>query len=405
MKVVHKRCCGLDVHQKNVTACLITPEGREIRTFETMTEHLEKLSCWLVQNGCTHVAMESTGVYWEPIFNILEATGMELLLVNAQHVKALKGRKTDVKDAQWIAELLQHGMIHGSFVPPRHWRELRQLVRQRRSLIEERSSEINRVMKVLESANVKLKSVVTDVLGVSGRAMLEAIIRGEEDTAKIIALADRRLKASPERLQQAVTGSIDSHHRFMLTNQLVHIDQLTGQIEVFDLEIERRMAPFVAEIARLDDIPGVGTRAAQEIIAEIGLDMSRFPTANHLVSWAKMCPGLNESGGKRRTASTGHGNRYLRAALTEAALGATRKRDSYLRARYYRLANKRGHKRAIIATGHSILRISYYLLRDATHYQDLGANYSDHRSLQARMRSSIRYLERNGYTVTKDPAA
>lgn len=405
MKVVHQWCCGLDVHQRSVTACLITPERRELRTFGTTTTELRAFTEWLQEARCTHVAMESTGIYWEPIFNIIEETQIVAMLVNARHMKALPGRKTDVKDAEWIADLLRHGLLRGSFVPTKEWRELRQAVHERRNLIEERARVANRVMKLLETGNVKLKSVISDVLGVSGRAMLEAIARGETDPKVIASHVKTRLKATTEQIEQAAEGLTGPHHQFMLTMQLRHLDQLGEMIDLFDMEIERRMHPFLGEIARLDGIPGVGVRSAQEIIAEIGVDMSRFPSANHLCSWAKMCPGLKESGGKRAKVGTGQGNRYLRSTLAEAAWAASHTKKSYLRSQFWRIKGRRGDKRAVVAVGHSILRICYYLLRDGGTYQDLGPNYFDERARDQATKSAVRRLERLGYQVTLGEAA
>jgi transposase len=405
MRVVHERCCGLDVHQRSVTACLLTPNGRELRAFGTTTAELRGLVGWLLEAGCTHVAMESTGIYWEPIFNVIEDTQIVPMLVNARHMKALPGRKTDVKDAEWIADLLKHGLLRGSFVPERDWRELRQVVHERRNLIQERARVANRVMKLLETGNVKLKSVISDVLGVSGRAMLEAIARGETDPQAIAGEAKTHLKASTDEIERAVDGLTRPHHQFMLTMQLRHLDQLGQMIDAFDAEIEERMHPFLGAIAGLDGIPGVGVRSAQEIVAEIGVDMSRFPTANHLCSWAKMCPGLKESAGKRGRTGIGQGNRYLRSTLAEAAWAASHTKKSYLRSQFWRIKARRGDKRAVVAVGHSILRISYYLLRDGGTYQDLGPNYFDERDREQATKSAVRRLQRLGYQVTIEPAA
>jgi transposase len=393
------------VHQKSVTACLLTPGGRELRAFGTTTGELRELVGWLQEARCTYVAMESTGIYWEPIFNVIEDTQIVPMLVNARHMKALPGRKTDVKDAEWIADLLQHGLLRASFVPRREWRELRQVVHERRNLIEERARVANRVMKLLETGNVKLKSVVSDVLGVSGRAMLEAIARGETDPQTIAREAKTRLKASADEIERAVDGLTRPHHQFMLSMQLRHLDQLAEMIDRFDAEIESRMHPFLGAIARLDEIPGVGVRSAQEIIAEIGIDMSQFPTANHLCSWAKMCPGLKESAGKRARAGTGQGNRYLRSTLVEAAWAASRTNKSYLRSQFWRIKGRKGEKRAVVAVGHTILRICYYLLRDGGTYQDLGPNYFDERARDEATKSAVRRLQRLGYQVTLELAA
>jgi transposase len=405
MRVVHERCCGLDVHQRSVTACLITPEGQTLRTFGTTTGELRELALWLRDARCAGVAMESTGIYWLPIFNVLEEAQIVPMLVNARHMKALPGRKTDVKDAEWIADLLRHGMLKASFVPDRAWRDLRQTVHERRNLIEERARVANRIMKLLETGNIKLKSVISNVLGVSGRAMLEAIASGETDPTVIAANVRTNLKATTKEIEDAVEGLTTAHVRFMLASQLSHLDHLDAIIALFDAEIERRMAPFAAELARIDGIPGVGTQVGQEILAEIGIDMTRFPTASHLASWARMCPGLEESGGKRRAAGIGPGNRYLRGALTEAAWAASRTRDTYLRSRYWRMVSTKGQKRAVVAVGHSILRICYYLLRDGGTYQDLGPNYFEQRDRNRATKSAVRRLERLGYHVALSEVA
>jgi len=370
-----------------------------MRTFGTMTKELLALSDWLCANKCEAVAMESTGVYWRPIHNVLEGSGMELLLVNAKHFKAVKGRKTDMKDAEWLADLLRHGLLTGSFVPERGHRELRDVVRYRRGLIQDRAREANRIMKLLEGANIKLKSVISDVLGVSGRAMLELLAAGETDPGRIADGATTNLKAPREQLELAVEGLMSDDQRIMLVTQLHHVDFLTERIEVLNARIEERMHPFDEVITRLDGIPGIGRRGAEELIAEIGVDMSRFPSADHLCSWAKVCPGLNESAGKRANTSTGKGNRYLRSMLAEAAWAASKSRDTYLSSLFWRIAGRRGKKRAVIAVANSILRIVYYMLRDTTEFKDLGGAYFDERSFHAVTRSSVKRLERLGWEV------
>lgn len=405
MEVKYQRCCGVDIHKKSITACLLTGAGKEVRTFGTMTAELRRLVEWLTEATCTHVAMESTGVYWKPIYNVLEETGLTVLVVNAHHIKAVPGRKTDVKDAEWIADLLRYGLLRGSFIPDRGQRELQELIRYRRSLIQERSREVQRIQKVLEGANIKLSSVVQDVLGVSGRAMLEAMVMGSTDATELAGLAKGKLRKQQDALEAALEGLLGAHQRIMLATQLRHIDFLDEQVGQLDAQVDERLRPYQEELERLDTIPGVGRRGAEEILAAIGTDMSRFPTVAHLVSWAKLCPGLNESAGKRRTGRTGKGNPYLRATLTEAAWAASRKRDSYLRAQYYRLKARRGAKRAAIAVAHSILVSVYHILRDGTVYQDLGANYFDERSKEAAKRQAVKRLERLGFTVTLVEAA
>lgn len=405
MQVVHERCCGLDVHKKTVVACVMTPEGKEVRTFGTMTTDLLALVDWVVEHRCTVVAMESTGVYWKPIYNLLESSELRLLVVNAKHMKAVPGRKTDVKDAEWITDLLRHGLLRPSFIPERPQRELQELVHYRRSLIAERSREVNRIQKVLEGANIKLSSVISDVLGTSGRAMLDALVRGEDDP---VALADHRtrgLRATPEHLQAALQGVVGSHQRFMLALELEHIDALTAHLARLDAEIDERLRPFAEAVERLDTIPGVGHRTAQEIVAAIGTDMSRFPTHRHLASWAKLCPGTNESAGKRQPAGIGKGNPHLRSALIEAAKGAARTKDCYLAAQYHRLAARRGGKRATVALAHSILVIAYHLLKEGTTYSDLGHNYFDERDQDLVIRRAVKRIEQLGKQVTVHDAA
>ena len=410
MQVVHSRCCGLDVHKKIIVACLMIlgAGGRltkEIRSFGTMTEDLLALSDWLLGAGCTHVAMESTGFYWKPVWNILEGQ-FELLLVNAQHMKAVPGRKTDVRDCEWIAELLRHGLLRGSFVPDRELRELRELTRYRTSLTGERAAEVNRVQKTLEGANIKLSSVASDVMGKSGREMLAALVAGSTDAQSMAELAQGKMRSKLPQLRQALAGQMGAHQRFMLAEQLAHIDDLDETIARLDAEIEERMRPFEEVIARLDAIPGVGRRTAEVIIAEVGTDLSRFPTAGHLASWAGMCPGNNESAGKRHTGKTRKGDSALRVALVEAASAASRKRNSYLQAQYRRLAARRGKKRAVVAVGHTILVVAYHLITNKeSFYQDLGIHYFDERDRQHVERRLVRRLEALGYAVSLQPAA
>ncbi len=376
MEVIHERCCGLDVHKKMVTACIITPQKKETRTFSTMTRGLLELKDWLSECSVTHVAMESTGVFWKPTYNLLE-DDFKVMVINAQHIKAVPGRKTDVKDAEWIADLLRHGMVRGSFVPDRKQRELRELVRYRRGLIQQRADLINRIQKVLEGANIKLSSVATDVVGVSGRAMLEATVHGTGDPETLAALAKGSLRDKHSDLVEALQGLAGPHQRMLLDSLLRHLDFLDKEISRLDGEVSQRMRPFDESIDRLDGIHGVGRRSVEEILAEIGMDMSRFPTADHLASWAKLCPGNNESAGKRKSGSTGHGNPWLRAILIQVAWGAAHTKGTYLSALYHRLAGRRGSKRAIIAVAHAILIIIYSMLRNRTSYRDLGEKHFD----------------------------
>ena len=404
MEVLYPRCCGLDVHQKSVVACIITPEGKESRTFRTMTAALLELADWITSRGVTHVAMESTGVYWKPVYNLLEGLDLTLLVVNPQHMKAVPGRKTDVKDAEWIADLLRHGLLRGSFIPDRSQRELRELVRYRRGLVRQRSQVVNRIQKVLEGANIKLSTVATNVVGASGRAMLEALSRGVDDPEALAALAKGRLREKRPALEEALRGLMGPHQRFLLQSQLRHLDFMADEIAQTDEEIAKRMSPFEEAIQRLDSIPGVGRRSAEDVLAEIGVDMSRFPSAAHLASWAKVCPGNNESAGKRKSGHTGNGNPWLLSTLVEMAQAAGRTRNTYLSAQYHRLAARRGSKRAVVAVAHTILVIVYHLLRNGTTYQELGENYFDERSRLRTVRKAVQRLERLGYEVVLQEA-
>jgi len=399
MEVIHERCCGLDVHKKKVVACVMTPEGKEVRTFGTMTQDLLGLAGWINDWRVTHVAMESTGVYWKPVYNLLEGD-FSLVLGNANHIKNVPGRKTDVKDAEWIADLLRHGLIRGSFVPERWQRELRELLRYRTSLTQEATREANRVQKVLEGANIKLGDVASDVLGASGRAMIEAIAQGVDDPKALADLAKGRLRDKLPALEKALQGLIGPHQRMIIHCQLRHLTFLDEEIARLDREVAERMIPFDESIQQIDDVPGIGTRTAQAILGEIGMDMSRFPTASHLASWAGVSPGNNVSAGKRKRGRTTRGNRWLRSALVQAARAAVRTSGTYLNAQYHRLAARRGDKRAIIAVAHSILTIIYNMLHNKTRYEDLGVQYFDKRTSQSLIRRTVQRLERMGYTVT-----
>jgi transposase len=409
MDVVYERCCGLDVHKTSVVACLLISRSagepvRTVRTFGTMTENLLALADWLAEAGCTHVAMESTGVYWKPLWNLLE-DGFELLLVNPRNIKAVPGRKTDVTDAEWIADLLRHGLLRASYVPNRPQRELRELTRYRTSLVRERTAAANRLQKTLEGANIKLASVATDILGTSGREILAALVAGETDGAALAQLAQGRLREKLPQLEQALIGCIGPHQRFLVAEQLAHIDFLEAAIDRVSAEIAERLRPCAEALARLDTIPGIGPYLAEALIAEIGTDMSRFPTAAHLASWAGMCPGNHASAGKRRSGRTRKGNPWLRALLVQAAHAGARKKDTYLGAQYRRLAARRGKSRAAVAVGHAILIIAYHLLRDDTDYHDLGSRYFDERDRRAVERRLVHRLEGLGYKVSLEQAA
>jgi transposase len=406
MEVVHERCCGLDIHKKLIVGCVVVPGDdrqarKHIRSFGTMTDDLLRLRAWLAEQGVTHVAMESTGSYWKPVFNVLEGH-FELLLVNAQHLKAVPGRKTDVKDAEWIVDLLRHGLLKPSFVPEREQRELRELVRYRTSLIQERTAAANRLHKLLEGANVKLASVATDILGRSGRAMLEALVAGETDAAAMAELSRGRMRDKRALLERALEATFGAHQRFMVAEVLTHIDFLDERIERLSAEIADRERPFELVLERLDTIPGVGRRTAEIIVAEVGADVQRFPSPGHLASWAGLCPGHDESAGKRRSGRTRKGNRWLRSALVEAAHSSTRTR-TYLAAQFRRLATRRGPKKAIVAVAHSILVIVYHLLLHDHPFEDLGQTYFDQRQRRTVSHQLKQRLERLGYRVTLEP--
>lgn len=410
MQVIYQRCCGLDVHKRIIIACVLEWVGsgweKEIRQFGTMTSDLLALSDWLVHEGCTHVAMESTGVYWKPVYNILEGQ-FELLVVNAQHLKAVPGRKTDVRDAEWIAELLAHGLLRGGFVPPASVRELRELTRYRTSLVRDRARTINRLQKVLEAANIKLANVVSDIDGVSARLMLEALVAGERDAQQLAGLAKGRLKDKRAQLVEALSGRLQPHQSFLIAEELAQIDYLDGAIERLNHQVEERLRPFEQEIGWLDTIPGVNRRTAEVLWAETGGDMSRFPSARHLASWAGMCPGNNESAGKRRSGRTRKGSPWLRHCLVEAAHGAAHTKNKYLSSQYHRIGARRGRKKAQVAVGHSILVIAYHLLTRKQPYSDLGANYFDERDRQAVTKRCVNRLQKLGFKVSleKLPAA
>jgi transposase len=405
MEVVVARAAAIDVHKATVVVTAHTPGMRETRTYSTMTGELETMGRWLQSLGVTVVAMESTGPFWWPIYNVLEDDEFEFELVvcNAQHVKAVPGRKTDVKDSEWLCDLLRHGLLKNSFIPSRQQRQLRELTRYRKKLIQMRASEVNRVQKVLEGANIKLAAVATDVMGVSGRQMLQAMIAGETDPKVLAAMAKGRLQKKQSDLERALDGKLSEHQRFLLAQQVKLIDQLDENIAAISAEVEERMRPFKDTLALLDTIPGIGPETAQMIVAEIGEDMSRFPSAAHLASWAGLCPGNNESAGKRKGGKTRKGDSWLREAMVNAAHAAARKKDSYLNAQYHRLLTRRGKKKAAVAVAHSMIVAVYYILRDRVPYADLGYAYFDQRNQDALVRRMTRRLKTLGYDVV--PAA
>jgi transposase len=442
MEILHERCAGLDVHKKNVKACLSAPgkdgqRSKETRTYLTMTGNLLEMRDWLKEQGCTHIALEATGVYWKPIYNLLEGD-FEILVVNAHHIKTVPGRKTDVKDAEWIADLLAHGLLSASFIPSAPQHELRELTRYRTSLVEERAREVNRLQKTLEDTNLKLGDVVSDVMGKAAQLILQAVVAGETDAGQLASLAAGRVHASQQLLERALTGNVTVHHRFMLDQHLQLIKNLDEAIRRVSEEIARRFtppdpltpeedqppsvdapapesagpAPSSAESAPLswqeavelvDQVSGISERVAQGLLAEIGVKMEQFPSAKHLASWVGICPGNHESAGKRLSGKTRKGNPYARRLLIQAAHAAAHSKNTYLAAQYRRIAARRGPKRAAVAVGHSILVIVYHLLRDRGTYQDLGGNYFDEHDRQMVQKHLVRRLERLGYQVELQP--
>jgi transposase len=438
MRIIYERVAGLDVHKKSVVACRmqVTAEKRlewETKTFGTTTGELLALHDWLSEWDCTHVAMESTADYWKPVYNLLEGD-FEVLLVNAQHVKKVPGRKTDATDAEWLAELMLHGLLKASFIPAKPQRVLRELTRYRRTLVRERARVVNRVEKLLESANIKLTSVVSDVMGVSARAMLQELAQGSDDPQALAELAKGRLRQKVKELEAALVGVVEVHHRFILAKQLAHIDFLDEQIEEMRVEIgqqlERMSQPSIDDssaspgqptspegspppdlpplswteaVALLDTIPGVDERVAEVMLAEMGLDMRQFPTAKDLVSWAGLAPGNHQSGGKRYACHTTKGNNPLRSMMTQAAWAAARTKDTFLKARYHRLAARRGKKRAIVAIAHSMLESAWYMLTRRQPYQELGGDYYDQRKKESKASYLTKQLTKLGFAVTLDP--
>jgi transposase len=407
MDILYPCCAGLDVHKKDVVACRITKDQAgqqviEVCTFSTMTPDLLRLNDWLAAGSVTHVALESTGVYWQPVYNLLES-GFDLMLVNPRHFKNVPGRKTDVKDAQWLAELLQVGLLRASFVPPPAQRQLRELVRYRSTLIAERATLCNRIQKLLEGANIKLASIATDVLGVSGRSMLDALVAGERDPQVLAELAKGRLRNKKTLLEQALTGRFTDTQGFILTHLLALIDALEESIDAFDHKIEAACVPFAEAVQRLDTIPGVGQAVAEVIVSEVGTDMTRFPTPAHLAAWAGVAPGNNESAGKRLSSRVRQGNLSLRKALLQAAHAAAHQKNTYLSAQYRRIAFRRGPKKAALAVAHSILVIAYRLIERSQDYQELGGDYFDRRRPDETVSRLTQRLQQLGYQVTQNP--
>ena len=420
MEVMHRRVAGLDVHKATVVACVRLMAGRKVtrecRSFATTTEELLALLAWLVECRCTHVAMEATGVYWTPVWKILNAGKFALMVANAAHIKQVPGRKTDMNDAMWIADLLACGLIRASFVPEEEIQELRSLMRTRKQLVREQTRHVQRIQKTLEEANIKLDSVISDILGVSGRRMIEAMIAGERNPHRLAALADRGIKASPKDLYDALHGRLREHHRFLLQLYLQQWDAVDAAIQHIDREVDGRIErmdearqdgqpPFRELILRLCSIPGVSRLSATAILAEIGCDMSRFPTAGHLVAWAGLCPGQNESAGKRKSSRLRKGAPWLKTTLVQCAWAAKRQKNSYYMAQFHRLKSRRGPQKAICAVAASILTAIYHMLKNATPHHDLGADYFDRHSPDAKARRLVAQLARLGFEATLQPLA
>jgi transposase len=408
MHIVHEHCAGLDVHKKSVYACAIWPNEKgekkqEVRSFGTFTADLLKLADWLREHGVTHVAMEATGVFWRPVWAVLEGQ-FELLLVNPQHIKAVPGRKTDTKDCEWIADLLQHGLLRGSFVPPSEIQDLRDLTRYRAELTQAQNKVDNRVQKLLEQCNIKLSSVATNTLGVSGQLMLEAIIKGEDDPAQLADLAQRRLREKIPQLQLALSGKVRDHHRFLLKEYLEEWRALSERIARIEQEIDRRMRPFEGAVGLWESMPGVDHITACNMVAEVGVNMAQFPSSRHLASWAGLCPGHNESAGKRMSGTMRDGNKWLRRALCQAAWAVTRKKDCYLSAQFKRLSVRRGVKRAVMAVAHTMLIIGYTMLKTGQSYHELGGAYFEQINRDQLQRYFVKRLQRLGLTVSVAPA-
>jgi transposase len=390
----------MDVHKDKIVACILTGRKKEIRSFSTMTSSLLEQVDWLKHNQCQCVAMEATGAYWKPIYNLLEMEEIPTLVVNAQHIKAVPGRKTDVKDSEWIADLLRHGLLKGSFIPSRDQRELKEIVRYRRSITEERAREINRIQKVLEGANIKLASVVSSIDCTSARKMLNELVAGNNNIEAIANLAIFPLSNKIDQLKEALYGLMGDHQRLILKLMLKHIDDLDAQISTLDNEIKKRLQPQQEKVNLIDGIPGIGERSAQTILAEIGTDMSVFPSAAHLASWAGMCPGNHESAGKRKSGKTRKGNNVLRSTLIECAKAARNSKNTYLSSQYHRIAARRGNNRATVAVGHTILTIAYHILRNNVPYKELGSEFFEQRRKNDIIRKSVNRLEAFGLKVS-----
>ena len=407
MRIMYRCCAGLDVHKETVQCCVrrVEPDGslqETVRQFGTMTDDLLQMVEALKAQGVTHVAMESTGVFWKPIYNLLEEH-FSIVLVNPAHCKQVPGRKTDVKDCQWLAELLQYGLLRGSFIPPQWQRDLRDLTRERTQLINERTRVANRMHKILEDANIQLGSVATDILGASGRDMLRALIGGEQDPEVLAEMARSRLRDKIPQWRRALRGRVREHHRFQLELQWDHLEQLDQLVARLNEKITQLYQPYEQQLALVDEVPGMDRRMAETVMAEVGMDMRQFPSDSHLCSWAAVCSGNHESAGKRRSGRTRKGNRWLRQASAVAAPAAGHSKNRYLGARFRRLAARRGSQRATIAVAHTILRIIYHMLREGIHFRDLGPAYFDRLNPERIKHYLVSRLERLGFKVMLEP--
>lgn len=399
MQTVYERCCGLDIHKKLIVACFRNGNKAELRKFDTLTCNIKELGKWLLDNGCQMAAMESTGAYWKPIYNILELLNLDVMVVNAHHMKNVPGRKTDVKDAEWIADLLQHGLLKASYIPDREQRELREIVRYRKSLIEERSRELNRLEKTLEGANIKLSSFVSDLTGVSSRKLINQALSGEVTEENIGNLIHISMQSKKSELLQAMDGIFSSIQKHLVKAILDHIDDMTKRIKDLDDIIDNQMKGYEDAIKKIDEMTGIGKRSAEVIVSEIGIDMSRFPTDAHISSWSGLCPGNNESAGKRKSGKTNKGNKHLKSILIQCAKAAQKDKESFFHAQYERLVVRRGANRATVAVAHSMLIAIYHMLKDNVPFKDLGSDYYTKFNTESKVKYYMKKLQELGMPV------